>query len=139
TYHSTSILLPDGRILHTGGEGGGKATSRGAELFSPPYLFKGPRPTITDAPELVPYGTSFTLSTPDAAHRAKVSFISLGAATHAFDMGQRLLSLPFQPEAGALTITAPANGNVAPPGYYMLFIMNTDSVPSVAKIVKVNN
>ena len=137
TYHSTSILLPDGRILHTGGEGGEKATSRGAELFSPPYLFKGARPTITNAPQLVNYGTSFTVSTPDASNVAKVSFISLGAATHAFDMGQRLLNLTFQRGTGALTITAPASGNIAPPGYYMLFIMNTDSVPSVAKIVKV--
>jgi hypothetical protein len=137
TYHSTSILLPDGRILHTGGEGGEKATSRGAELFSPPYLFKGPRPAITNAPQQVTYGASFTVSTPDASTVAKVSFISLGAATHAFDMGQRLLNLTFQRETGALTITAPASGNIAPPGYYMLFIMSTDSVPSVAKIVKV--
>ncbi|HET7424270.1 MAG TPA: galactose oxidase-like domain-containing protein, partial [Gemmatimonadales bacterium] len=131
TYHSTSILLPDGRILHTGGEGGEKATSRGAELFSPPYLFKGPRPAITNAPQQVTYGASFTVSTPDASNVAKVSFISLGAATHAFDMGQRLLNLTFQRGTGALTITAPASGNIAPPGYYMLFIMSTDSVPSV--------
>lgn len=138
TYHSTSILLPDGRILHSGGEGGAKGPPRGAELFSPPYLFKGARPAITNAPELVHYGTSFTVSTPNAANVAKVSLISLGAATHAFDMGQRLLGLAFQRQTGALSITAPANGNVAPPGYYMLFILNADSVPSVAKIVRVS-
>jgi hypothetical protein len=138
TYHSTSILLPDGRILHSGGEGGAKGPPRGAELFSPPYLFKGPRPTITSAPQLVGYGTSFTVSTPNASTVAKVSLIGLGATTHAFDMGQRLLGLAFQRQTGALTITAPANGNVAPPGYYMLFILNADSVPSVAKIVKVS-
>jgi Domain of unknown function (DUF1929) len=138
TYHSTSILLPDGRILHSGGEGGAKGPPRGAELFSPPYLFKGPRPTITAAPQLVGYGTSFTVSTPDASTVTKVSLIGLGATTHAFDMGQRLLGLPFQGQTGALTITAPANGNVAPPGYYMLFILNADSVPSVAKIVQVS-
>jgi hypothetical protein len=138
TYHSTSILLPDGRVLHSGGEGGAKGPPRGAELFSPPYLFKGPRPTITNAPALVGHGTSFTVTTPDASNVAKVSLIGLGATTHAFDMGQRLLGLAFQRNTGALTITAPANGNVAPPGYYMLFILNTDSVPSVAKIVKVS-
>ena len=137
TYHSTSILLPDGRILHSGGEGGAKGPPRGAELFSPPYLFKGPRPTITSAPQQVGVGTSFTVGTPDASNVAKVSLIGLGATTHAFDMGQRLLGLAFQRQTGALTITAPANGNVAPPGYYMLFILNADSVPSVAKIVKV--
>jgi hypothetical protein len=138
TYHSTSILLPDGRVLHSGGEGGAKGPPRGAELFSPPYLFKGPRPTITNAPALVGHGTSFTVTTPDASNVAKVSLIGLGATTHAFDMGQRLLGLAFQRNTGAVTITAPANGNVAPPGYYMLFILNTDSVPSVAKIVKVS-
>jgi hypothetical protein len=53
-------------------------------------------------------------------------------------MGQRLLGLAFQPGTGELTITAPANGNVAPPGYYMLFILNSDSVPSVAKILRVS-
>jgi Domain of unknown function (DUF1929)/Kelch motif len=138
TYHSTSILLPDGRILHTGGEGGEKATSRGAELFSPPYLFKGPRPTITSAPQQIGYVTSFTLSTPDASDIAKVSLISLGAATHAFDMGQRFLGLAFQRGTGDLTITTPANRNLAPPGYYMLFILNANGVPSVAKIVRVS-
>jgi galactose oxidase len=107
-------------------------------LFSPPYLFKGPRPTITNAPKLVGYGTSFTVTTPDASKVAKVSLIGLGATTHAFDMGQRLLGLAFQRQTGALTIRAPASGNVAPPGHYMLFILNADSVPSVAKIVNVS-
>jgi hypothetical protein len=138
TYHSTSILLPDGRILHAGGEGGEKATSRGAELFSPPYLFKGARPTITSAPQAVHYGNSFTLGTPDAAGIAKVSLIALGAATHAFDMGQRFMGLTFQRGTGALTVTAPANGNLAPPGYYMVFILNGNGVPSVAKIIQVS-
>ena len=137
TYHSTSILLPDGRVLHAGGEGGAKGLPRGAELFSPPYLFKGPRPTITTAPQQVGHGTSFTVTTADASNIAKVSLIGLGSTTHAFDTGQRFLGLAFQRQTGALTITAPANGNIAPSGYYMLFVLTTDSVPSVAKIVKV--
>ena len=87
TYHSTSLLLPDGRVLHTGsGEGADQPEERNAELFSPPYLSKGPRPTITDAPSLVGYGTSFTVETPDASDIAKVSLIRLGSVTHAFDM-----------------------------------------------------
>ena len=139
TYHSTSILLPDGRILHSGGEGGAAAASRGAELFSPPYLFKGARPTISAAPQQVGWGNSFTVTTAQAADIAKVSLIRLGSTTHAFDMNQRFLGLPFQIQSGALSITAPANGNVAPPGHYMLFILNADSVPSVAKIVKVGS
>ena len=97
TYHSTTLLLPDGRVLHTGsGEGADMPEERNAEMFSPPYLAQGPRPTIADAPGLVGYGTTFDASqTPDAADIAKISLIRLGSVTHSFDMNQRLLWLPF--------------------------------------------
>ena len=140
TYHSTSLLLPDGRVLHTGsGEGADQPEERNAELFSPPYLSKGPRPTITDAPSLVGYGTSFTVETPDASDIAKVSLIRLGSVTHAFDMNQRFQWLPFVPETGGLSISAPASGTRAPPGHYMLFLVNQNGVPSVGRIVKVGS
>ena len=138
TYHSTSLLLPDGRVLHTGsGEGAEMPDERNAELFSPPYLSKGPRPTITDAPSLVGYGTSFSVQTPDAADVARVSLIRLGSVTHAFDMNQRLLWLGFTAQAGGLNIAAPVSGTRAPPGHYMLFLVNRNGVPSVGSIVKV--
>jgi PKD repeat protein len=138
TYHSTSLLLPDGRVLHTGsGEGADMPEERNAELYSPPYLSRGARPTITDAPTLVGWGTSFSVQTPDAAGVAKVSLIRLGSVTHAFDMNQRLLWLGFTRQAGALTISAPAIGAHAPPGHYMLFLVNQNGVPSVGRIVKV--
>ena len=96
TYHSTSLLLPDGRVLHTGsGEGADMPEERNAELYSPPYLSHGARPTITDAPTLVGWGTTFSVQTPDAANIAKVSLIRLGSVTHAFDMNGRLLWLTF--------------------------------------------
>ncbi|HEY7613574.1 MAG TPA: PKD domain-containing protein [Gemmatimonadales bacterium] len=139
TYHSTSLLLPDGRVLHTGsGEGADMPEERNAELYSPPYLSKGPRPTMSDAPDLVGWGTSFNVQTPDAADVAKVSLIRLGSVTHSFDMNQRLLWLGFTRQAGGLTITAPASGAHAPPGHYMLFLVNQNGVPSVGKIVKVS-
>jgi PKD repeat protein len=139
TYHSTSLLLPDGRVLHTGsGEGADMPEERNAELYSPPYLSKGPRPTITDAPVQVGWGTSFNVQTPDAANIAKVSLIRLGSVTHAFDMNQRLLWLGFTRQSGALTIAAPASGAHAPPGHYLLFLVNQNGVPSVGKIVKVS-
>jgi PKD repeat protein len=139
TYHSTTLLLPDGRVLHTGsGEGADMPEERNAELYSPPYLSRGPRPTITDAPTLVGWGTTFDVQTPDAGDIAKISLIRLGSVTHAFDMNGRLLWLPFTRGSGSLTITAPANGAHAPPGHYMLFLVNQDGVPSVARIVKVS-
>jgi hypothetical protein len=137
-YHSTSILLPDGRILHTG-SGDAGPDQRNAELFSPPYLFKGARPTISTAPSLVGYGVSFTVTTPDAAAIAKVSLIRIGSTTHAFDMNQRFRWLSFTRSTGALTVAAPTNANRTPPGHYLLFILDGNGVPSVAKIVKVGS
>jgi len=139
TYHSTSLLLPDGRVLHTGsGEAADMPEERNAELYSPPYLSQGSRPTITDAPTLVGWGTTFSVETPEAGNIAKVSLIRLGSVTHAFDMNARLLWLTFSRQAGSLTIAAPANGSQAPPGHYMLFLVNENGVPSVARIVKVS-
>ena len=138
TYHSTSLLLPDGRVLHAGsGEGADMPKELNAELYSPPYLSQGPRPAVTGAPELVGWGTTFVMETPDAADIAKVSLIRLGSVTHAFDMNQRFQWLPFVAEPGRLTVSAPANGAHAPPGHYMVFLVNRDGVPSVGRIVKV--
>jgi hypothetical protein len=137
-YHGTSLLLPDGRVLNAGsGEGAGAPDERNAELYSPPYLFKGARPTITDAPASVGYGASFRILTPDAAAITHVSFIRLAAVTHAFDENQRFQRLSFTADATGLTVTAPSSSNRAPPGHYMVFILNGNDVPSVAKIVQI--
>jgi galactose oxidase-like protein len=135
-YHATSILLPDGRILHTG-SGDAGPNQRNAELFSPPYLFKGARPTISSAPQRVAYSTSFTVMTPQAAGVAKVSLIRLGSTTHSFDMNQRFQRLSFTRKTGGLTISALTSRNRTPPGHYLLFILNGSGVPSVAKIIRV--
>jgi PKD repeat protein len=139
-YHSTSLLLPDGRILHAGsGDGAGAPDERNAELFSPPYLFKGPRPTIADAPSQIGYNTTFNVATPDAASIAKISLIRLGAVTHAFDMNQRFRWLSFTPGDGVLAVSAPTSRERTPPGHYMLFILDGNGVPSVAKIVGIGS
>jgi PKD repeat protein len=138
TYHATSILLPDGRVLHAGsGDAFGAPAERNAELFSPPYLFKGARPTISSAPSSIAYSSTFQVTTPDAAGISAVSFIRLGSVTHAFDMDQRFQRLSFQRGTGVLTITGPTSRNITPPGHYMLFILNGTGVPSVAKIIRV--
>jgi hypothetical protein len=137
-YHSAAMLLPDGRVLITGG---GRSVGcpdiedtdqLNAEFFEPPYLFQGPRPTITAAPAQLSYGQVFTVQTPNAGQIASVSLIRFGAVTHAFNVGQHFLPLTFTARSGSLTVTAPANSNLAPPGNYMLFIVNTSGVPSIA-------
>ena len=88
TYHSIALLLPDGRVLSAGGvfTGGGVFAGNSAEIYSPPYLFKGSRPTITSAPAGVTYGQSFFVGTPDATSISQVTFIALGSVTHGFNM-----------------------------------------------------
>jgi hypothetical protein len=149
-YHSTALLLPDGRVLSAGGGICGTCDTVGylnknAEIFSPPYLFKkggwgslAPRPTVTAAPGAVTEGSQFTVSTPDAASITKVAFVKLGAVTHSNNMDQRYVPLSFTAGNGTLTVTAPANINIAPPGYYMLFIVNSAGVPSVAPILRLS-
>jgi hypothetical protein len=136
-YHSTSLLLPDGRVLHGGGGGGGGTVDNyNYEIYSPAYLFKGARPTITGAtPATVGYGQSLSVGTPDGASITKVVFIRTGSVTHAFDQAQRLVPLSFSTVAGGLSVTIPVSRTVAPPGPYMLFLVNGSGVPSVARIM----
>jgi hypothetical protein len=131
-YHSTAVLLPDGRVLSAGGR-----NERTAEVYSPPYLYKGARPSVSSAPGTVAPGTTFTVSTPDAGRITRVSLIALASVTHAFDQNQRLVTLGFTRGTGSLTVTAPRNNNVAPPGYYQLFLVNDAGVPSVGRMVRI--
>lgn len=131
-YHSNALLLPDGRVFTTGGD-----NQPNAEIFSPPYLFKGARPTITSAPASVGYGQTFFVQTPNATSIAKVTWIRLPSVTHTFDMNQRINRLTFSQAAGGLNVTAPSSANLCPPGHYMLFILDGNGVPSVAKIVQI--
>jgi hypothetical protein len=137
-YHSTALLLPDGRVLSAGGGRlGGARDYFTAQIFSPPYLFKGTRPAIVSAPPVLPIGGSATIQTAQAADIATVSLVRLASVTHTLDMDQRYLPLEFTAGADRLTITAPASSDVAPPGYYMLFIVNSRGVPSTAAILRV--
>lgn len=141
-YHSVSLLLPDGTVLHgsSGDAMDGTAVvppQRNHEIFSPPYLFKGARPTITSVPAEVGYGQTFSVATPNAAQVTGVRWIRLGSVTHAFDASARANSLSFEVSGGNVQVTAPSSSRLAPPGHYLLFILNRNGVPSVGKVVRV--
>ena len=145
-YHSTAVLLPDATVLSAGGgeyrpiKGQGandpQDSHRNAQIFSPPYLFKGPRPQIDAAPDSVEHGVTFEVRTPQAAQIDKVSWVRTSSVTHSFNMNQRMNVLAFKVGGGTLKVTAPS-ANQCPPGHYLLFLISDAGVPSVAKIVQV--
>jgi PKD repeat protein len=141
-YHSASLLLPDATVLLIGGNPQRGSYERRLEIYSPAYLFNADgtdafRPTITSVtPGSIGYGEAFQVQTPDASEIGSVVLVRPGAATHAFDMDQRLIGLTYTAESGVLNVTAPPTGNIAPPGYYMLFVLNAAGVPSVARFVR---
>ncbi len=141
-YHSTAALLPDGRVLSAGGGRGGSFLDHSdAEIFSPPYLFKGTRPVISTAPTSITYGQSFTVTVPDttAANSIQsVTFIRLSSVTHCFNSNQRINRLVCSQASTSLSISAPLNANLCPPGHYMLFLINSNGVPSVSKIIQIH-
>jgi hypothetical protein len=136
-YHGTALLLPDARVLYTGsGDANGAVDELNYEIYSPPYLFNGPRPAITGTlAASVGYGQTLVVGTPDGPGIAKVTFIRFSSVTHAFDQSARLVPLSFSTVPGGLSVTLPASGAVAPPGPYMLFLVNASGVPSEGRIM----
>jgi hypothetical protein len=133
-YHSTSLLLPDGTLWSAGQDSGDFQTR--VEVYSPPYLFRGPRPTITSAPQEITRNSAFTINTPDAASISKVALVRPGSVTHQLDTEQRYVTLNFTATGNALSVQAPVTAQVAPPGWYMIFILNSQGVPAIAKWIR---
>ena len=135
-YHSVSLLLPNGKVMMAGGTSG--EGNPGIEIFSPPYLFRGARPVVSNAPNLVHHGQSFVIESPDAATITKVVLVRPMAVTHQTDAEQRVLEMPYihdHANPTRLTLTAPHGGHphaIAPMGYYMMFAINNNGVPSIA-------
>jgi hypothetical protein len=135
-YHSTAILLPDGRVLSAGTTPFQKYELR-IQVYSPGYLFRGPRPEIKQAPQSVAYDQAFEVAYKHEGAIDSAVFIRPGAVTHAFDMDQRYVVLEIElREDGCLRVKAPRDSHVAPPGYYMLFLLTGDGVPSEAQFVQ---
>jgi hypothetical protein len=143
-YHSVALLLPDATVATAGSNPPSGQIDYHIEIYSPAYLFNADgspatRPVITGAPLCIGYNSvPFTVQTPDALNIQSVVLVKSGSDTHAYDMEQRLVGLTFTPTSGALTVNAPPNSNIAPPGYYMLFVLNQAGVPSIASFVQVS-
>ena len=143
-YHSTAILLPDGRVVSAGGGRPG-TEYKNAEIYSPPYLFTAggggaTRPTMdSHLSKSVRPGQTIFVTTPDAANISDVTLVALSSVTHARNMSQRFNRLSFTQGMGGLNVTLPSSANACPPGPYMLFILNSNGVPSVAQFINVNS
>jgi len=117
-YHSTALLLPDGTVATAGGnpEGGHHVKwdqdpneEMRLEIFTPPYLFKGPRPVISSAPEQWAYGATIDINSPDAGGLTWAHLMRPCVTTHSFDGSQRLVDLPIASQAGGIVkITVPS-------------------------------
>lgn len=139
-YHSTAMLLPDATVLSAGDNGnGGKLLDTG-EIYEPPYLHKGgTRPSIEFAPGAVRYGSAFGVGTA-SPNVSRAVLIAPSATTHGTDMNQRQLNLPVSRRADGrgVDVVAPTGPNAAPPGFYMLFLLDDRGVPSVARFVRLD-
>ncbi|KAI4212441.1 MAG: hypothetical protein LQ351_004874 [Letrouitia transgressa] len=155
-YHGTALLLPDAQVLSAGsGEWGpgdndnppgnthglpnaSKDSITNAQLFKPPYFFNSPRPRpiISQAPTEIQYKSKFDVTVSFSDTIEKASFISIGSVTHTINMNQFFTFLECQQQGTKVTVTAPTNPNITPAGFYMLFLLNQDRVPSVAPIIQ---
>ena len=141
-YHSTAILLKDGRVLVSGGGAPGPEDNKNAEIFTPPYLFDSnglaSRPTITSAPSEAPYGASISVSHPSGNNISRVTLIKTGAVTHAFNMEQRFIEADFSDTSSGVQVTIPNSANIATPGYYLMHLIDNKGVPSEGHIIRIS-
>jgi len=108
------------------------------EIFSPPYLSKESRPVIQSAPSLIGYGETFSLSFTSGTASNRVALVRYSCVTHSVNMEERYVRLAdLSGGSGTFTVPAPATSNLAPPGYYMLYVVDQNGVPSVSATVQV--
>lgn len=144
-YHAGSILLPDGRVMFFGSDSlyGDKANTRPGtfeqriEIYTPPYLYRDARPSLSGGPRTIARGGSGTFASRHASTIEKARLIRPSASTHVTDVDQRSIALDFTTSGDTITVTVPANRNLVPSGWYMLFVDDDQGTPSKAQWVRV--
>ncbi|MEU2063080.1 galactose oxidase early set domain-containing protein [Streptomyces sp. NPDC013455] len=133
-YHSSAFLLPDGRVMATGDNPGNGTWNHNVSIYTPPYLYKGTRPAITSViNQEWKYGDTQRITVDRPV--AKAELIRPAAVTHSSDPNQRFVDLPLSVDGNNVDLNVTNNPNLAPPGWYMLFAVDANGVPSVAKWV----
>ena len=139
-YHSVALLLPDGRVWTASGTANTSSFEHRTEIYSPWYLFAGTRPTISGLPTVGPYGGAITIPTPNASSITSVSLLKLANTNHHQDWEHRLIWLQILTKtSSSVTVSAPINANLAPPGYYLIHALNSSGVPSPGKIIQIGS
>ena len=141
-YHSTAVLLPDASVLVAGGGAPGPQINTNMEIYYPPYLYNAAggfaaRPAIETAPGTIDIGETFGVDIVGTGAISRVAMIKTASVSHSWNTEQRFIELTFQQSGGHLNIQAPTKAADAPPGYYLLFVLNAAGTPSIAKIAKV--
>ncbi|MEU4925974.1 kelch motif-containing protein [Streptomyces yokosukanensis] len=144
-YHSGSILLPDGRVMFFGSDSlyGDKANTEPGkfeqriEIYTPPYLYRDSRPSLSGGPQTIARGASGTFTSDHASSVKKVRLIRPSASTHVTDVDQRSVALDFRTSGDRITVTVPRNRDLVQSGWYMVFVDDDQGTPSKAQWVRV--
>jgi hypothetical protein len=136
-YHGVALLLPDGRVWTAGSTPARSTWELRTEFFRPSY-YTATRPAISGAPTVGDYGASITIPTPNASSITQATLVRLPDTTHHYDANMRCLFLNVQSRtSSSVTVEAPLNANLAPPGYYMIHVLNSAGIPSIAEIIQI--
>lgn len=138
TYHSSATLLPDGRVMTIGDNPGDGSFDQRVSIYKPPYLFKGARPQITSVADTDwTYGTAQRITVDRPV--VKASLIRPAAVTHSSDPNQRYVDLPMTVDGNTIDLNLTSNPDLAPPGWYMLSVVDANGVPSVSRWVRIGS
>jgi hypothetical protein len=138
-YHSSAVLLPDGRVAVFGSNPGDGSYELRISVYNPTYMYKTVRPTINNAPTAATYGSQFTFNVNAPGKTIKwAQLMRPMSVTHQMDSNMRLVDLPVVVQNGVATVSVTANHNLLPPGPYMLTVTDSDGVPSPATWVMIH-